>query len=106
MTDTILVVTTFEDKEEARRLGKHLLERRLICCAQISGPVTSQYWWQGKIEQAEEYRLEMKTIQPLWEKLEREIQNSHSYDVPEIIASAVSAVSDSYQKWLYEELEQ
>ncbi|MCF8056552.1 MAG: divalent-cation tolerance protein CutA [Desulfocapsa sp.] len=105
MTDIILVVTTFEDKEEALQLGRHLLEKRLVGCAQVSGPVTSQYWWQGKVELAQEYRLEMKTTGPLWKKLEKEIQESHSYDVPEIIASAATAVSDDYRKWLYEELQ-
>jgi periplasmic divalent cation tolerance protein len=105
MTDTILVVTTFEDKKEALRLGRHLLEKRLIGCAQVSGPVDSQYWWNGRVELSKEYRLEMKSTRALWEKLEKEIQDCHSYDIPEIIATAASFVGNDYQKWLLEELQ-
>jgi periplasmic divalent cation tolerance protein len=106
MTDIILVVTTFEEKEEAQGLGSYLLKKRLIGCAQIMGPVDSQYWWQGKLESAKEYRLEMKSSQGLWKKLEKEILKKHSYQTPEIIATTVSAVSKDYEKWLLEELQQ
>ena len=106
MTDMILVVTTFAEKEEALDLGSHLLGKRLIGCAQILGPVASQYLWQGNLESTKEYRLEMKSSQLLWKELEKEIQKKHSYETPEIIATAVSAVSGDYRKWLLEELQQ
>lgn len=106
MTDTILVTTTFSEKEEALQLARHLLEKRLIACAQLTGSVDSLYWWQDKIEQETEYRLIMKTVLPLWERLEKEITENHSYEVPEIIASRVSAVSNGYHRWLLEELQQ
>ena len=106
MTGTILVVTTVEEKKDALHLGRHLLEKRLIGCAQVSGPVSSQYWWQGKVEQAEEYRLEMKSIAPLLERLEKEIREYHPYDIPEIITTELSAVNSDYQTWLLEELQQ
>ena len=106
MTDTIIVVTTFEDKEEALSLGRHLLEKRLIACAQVSGAIDSQYWWQGHVEQAQEYRLEMKSSRSLWENLEKEIQKKHPYETPEIIATVISAMSNDYRKWLLEELQQ
>jgi periplasmic divalent cation tolerance protein len=100
MSDTILVYTTFEDKEEALQLGRILLEKRLIACAQIDSPVDSLYWWNGVIEQAKEYRLVMKSSQLLWEELEQEIRRCHSYDVPEILAIPVSAIGSDYQKWM------
>jgi periplasmic divalent cation tolerance protein len=100
MNDTILVFTTFEEKEEALQLSRILLEKRLIACAQIDSPVDSLYWWDGVIEQAKEYRLVMKSRQALWEELEQEIRSCHSYDVPEILAVPVSAISSNYQKWL------
>ena len=100
MSDTILVYTTFEEKEEALQLGRILLEKRLIACVQIDSPVDSLYWWNGVIEQTKEYRLVMKSCQSLWEELEQEIRRFHSYDVPEILAVAVSAVGNDYQKWM------
>lgn len=104
MSDTILVHTTFEKKEEAIQLGRILLEKRLIACAQIDSPVGSLYWWNGEIEEAREYRLVMKSHQSLFKELESEIQKNHPYDVPEIVAIAVSAISNDYQKWLQEVL--
>ncbi len=106
MPDAILVVTTFEEEEEALGLGRYLLEKRLIACAQVSEPVVSQYLWQGSMESVKEYRLEMKSCQALWKKLEKKIQKKHSYQTPEIIATALCAVSKDYQQWLHEELQQ
>lgn len=106
MSDTILIYTTFEEKEEALRLGRILLEKRLIACAQIESPVDSLYWWKGRIEQAKEFRLLMKSRLSLWDELEQEIKNQHSYDTPEIVAVPVSAISADYEKWLQEALQQ
>lgn len=100
MSDTILVYTTFEEKEEALQLGRILLEKRLIACAQIDSPVDSMYWWNGAIEQAKEYRLLMKSSQSLWKELEHEICRCHSYDVPEILAVPVSEIGSDYHKWM------
>ena len=100
MSDTILVYTSFEEKEEALKLGRLLLEKHLIACAQIDSPIDSLYWWDGAIEQAKEYRLVMKSNQSLWDELEQEIRRYHSYDVPEILAVQVSAISKDYEKWM------
>ena len=100
MSETILVYTTFEEKEEALKLGRILLEKHLIACAQIDSPVDSLYWWDGTIEQAKEYRLVMKSSQSLWKKLEKEIRRHHSYDVPEILAVPVAAIGKDYENWM------
>lgn len=104
MSDAIVVITTVTNKDEALELGKLLLTKRLIGCAQVSGPVQSLYWWKGKIEQDEEYRLIMKSRAPLWQMLEEEIRLNHPYDIPEILATPVSAVNKDYEEWLLEEL--
>ncbi|MBU0960586.1 MAG: divalent-cation tolerance protein CutA [Proteobacteria bacterium] len=104
MSDAIVVTTTLAHKEEALSLGKLLLKKRLIGCAQVSSPVHSLYWWKGEIEQSEEYCLVMKSSASLWEMLEEEIRLNHPYDVPEILATPVAAVSKEYEQWLLEEL--
>ena len=105
MTDTIVVTTTLDKKEDAIHLGKQLLQKRLIACAQVSGPVDSLYWWKGNIEQAQEYKLLMKSSQPLWERLREAIEVQHPYDIPEIISMEISGVNVEYQAWLLEELQ-
>ena len=104
MSDTILVYTTFEEKEEALSLARLLLQKRLVACVQIDSPCDSLYWWNGKVEQAKEYRLLMKSSMSLWEELEAKIKKHHSYDIPEIVAVPASAISADYQKWLQEAL--
>ncbi len=102
MSDIILVYTTFEKKEEALQLGRVLLEKRLIACAQIDNAVDSLYWWNGEIEQAEEFRLLMKSRLTLWKELEKTIKKHHSYDLPEIVAIPVVEANPDYRHWIEE----
>ena len=105
MSKIILVTTTFDSKEEALALAKRLLEKRLIACAQLSSPFQSLYWWKGVIEPDTEYNLLVKSIEPLWETLKKEIELLHPYDVPEIISTPVLDVNVEYKKWMLEELQ-
>ena len=104
MTETLVVTTTLENREDAENMARHLLQKRLIACAQLSSPVESFYWWKNSIEQQQEFQLVMKSTQVLWDELRDEIEKMHPYDIPEIIATPVSAVSNKYNDWLNEEL--
>jgi periplasmic divalent cation tolerance protein len=100
----LLITTTFENHADAEKMATMLLEKRLVACAQISGPVRSMYWWQGKIVSSDEYLLTMKSIGSLYSDLEQLILASHPYETPEIIAIVMSHVSKDYQQWLEKEL--
>ncbi len=104
MTETLVVTTTLEKKEDAEKLARHLLQNRLIACAQISSPLDSFYWWKNSIEQQQEFKLVMKSVQPLWNELRDEIEEMHPYKVPEIIATPVAAINEEYYNWLLKEL--
>jgi periplasmic divalent cation tolerance protein len=54
MTKTIQVITTAGTKTDAQRIARAVVQKRLVGCVQIIGPITSTYWWQGEIETAEE----------------------------------------------------
>ena len=103
MTDFIQVVTTTEHREDAERIARTLVEERLAACVQVSGPITSTYRWQGKIETAEEWQCCAKTRRDLYEKVEQAIRRLHPYEVPEIVAMPILAGSADYLKWLAEE---
>ncbi len=81
-----------------------LIERRLAACVQISGPITSVYRWQEKIETGSEWRCEIKTRMAHYAAVESAIRELHSYDVPEILALPVVAGSQAYLDWLRGEL--
>ena len=105
MTDFIQVATTTESNEEAQRIARALVERRLAACVHVAGPIRSVYWWQGQLETAEEWRLQIKSRRELFESLERAIRELHSYDVPEILAVPIVAGSEDYLDWLKRETE-
>jgi periplasmic divalent cation tolerance protein len=104
MTDVIQVITTAGSQAEAERIAHALVERRLAACVQVSGPITSVYRWQGKIETGAEWRCAIKTRLANYPAVESAIRELHSYDVPEILALPVVAGGESYLAWLRGEL--
>ncbi len=105
MTDFIEVHTTIDSQEAAQKIAESLVAKRLAACVQISGPITSVYWWQGKMEQAQEWVCTAKTQKQLYSQLEQAIQEIHTYDVPEILATEVVEGLQSYEDWITQETE-
>lgn len=104
MSGFVQIVTTVETAADARRIATALLEQRLAACVQIVGPITSHYWWQGKIEQASEYQCLIKSRQDLFAAVEAAIVAIHPYQTPEILAMPVVAGGNGYLAWLHAEL--
>ncbi|MGW8193291.1 MAG: divalent-cation tolerance protein CutA [Desulforhopalus sp.] len=104
MKSIIVISTTFEDKEDAARLAKVLVEGRLVACAQISGPITSIYRWREQIEEATEFTLSMKTIPQRVDAVIEQLTASHPYDVPEIVSRELHDVNREYLEWVYKEI--
>jgi periplasmic divalent cation tolerance protein len=104
MTEYIQVVTTTETKDQAQRIAQAVVEKRLAACAQIVGPISSTYWWKGKVESADEWMCLMKTRHDLFADLERAIREIHPYEIPEIVAVPIVPGSASYMNWLDNEL--
>ena len=100
MEEYIQVFTTTEKKEDAEKIAKVLVEKRLTACVQIIGPIISTYWWKGKVETAEEWLLFIKSKKDLYEELEKAIKEIHPYETPEIIAIPIVAGSKDYLEWL------
>lgn len=94
----IFIYITNPTKKEARRVAKHLLQKKLIGCANIS-PINSLYWWNGKIADEKEFVLIAKTKRNNFEKVKREVEKIHSYTIPCIIKIPVSS-NEKYYKWL------
>ncbi|MBE0512234.1 divalent-cation tolerance protein CutA [Candidatus Bathyarchaeota archaeon] len=96
----VVVIITTPNKEEAVKIVRSLLEERLIACANILGPVSSLFWWQGKIDEENEFLVFMKSHKTLFERLSERVMEIHSYDVPEIIALPIIEGSPPYLDWL------
>jgi len=105
MTAYLQVATTVENRTQAEKIARHVLDRRLAGCVQIL-QCASMYHWQGKIEQSAEFLCIMKTRQDLFDDLQREVTAIHPYEVPEILATPIAAGNPEYLDWLNGELRQ
>jgi periplasmic divalent cation tolerance protein len=99
----VSIVTTVDSRETLEKIGRDLLERRLVACIQVVGPVRSSYWWKGRLEEAEEWLGIFKTRRDLSKIVERELEALHPYEVPEIAVMEIDRVLPSYEKWVIEE---
>ena len=97
-----LVDITHPNEETARQICRHLLEKRLIACANIFS-IASAYWWQGAIQQEGEWVSLVKTALPRWESLRDEVARIHPYEVPCIMKMEVEA-NDAYCHWILEQV--
>ena len=105
MREYIQVVTTGQRKD-VDEIARKLVEARLAACAQIVGPIRSTYWWEGAVEEAEEWLCIIKTTKGLYPEVEKTVRRLHSYKIPEILAVPVVAGNADYLAWLEKELRQ
>lgn len=101
-TYVVLFITTADD-EEAQLISRVLLEQRKAACISIVPKVSSLFWWQGNIEQAEESLLVVKTRAGLLDEIVKLVKEIHSNDVPEIIALPIVGGGQDYLDWIGEE---
>lgn len=92
--------TTTATREDAERLARAMVERRLAACAQVAGPIRSVYRWEGEIRDEPEFVVRFKTRAELTARLTDELAELHPYDVPEILLFAVHGGSRAYLDWI------
>ena len=100
--DFVVVLVTAGSAEEAVRIGRALVEERLVACANVIGPIRSLYRWQGRVEDAGEHLLLLKARAADVTAVEARVRDLHSYSVPEVLALPVRAGSAAYLAWLAE----
>jgi periplasmic divalent cation tolerance protein len=98
--DTLLVLTNLPDAASARALASDLVEARLAACVNILSPCHSIYRWQGRLEEAEEVPLLIKTTVARYAALEATIRARHPYELPEIVAVPLSHGLADYLTWV------
>jgi periplasmic divalent cation tolerance protein len=96
----IVVLVTASTEDEAEKIASVLLETRKAACVNIIPKVTSHFWWQGKIDTADETLLIIKTRASALPEVIELVKRNHSYSVPEIIALPVTAGNPDYLDWM------
>jgi periplasmic divalent cation tolerance protein len=104
MTDKIVVLSTCGSAEEAAKIARALVEKKLAACVNVMPAVRSFYRWKDVIEDELELLLVIKSSRALFNDLRVEIEKLHSYEVPEVIAVPIVDGSEGYLEWLDREL--
>jgi periplasmic divalent cation tolerance protein len=100
--ETMVVLTTCGNDEDAKALARLLVEQRLAACVNAMGRVTSTYRWKGEVQQEQETLLVIKTTAPRLAALEQTIREHSKYELPEMIALPVQAGGADYLSWVRE----
>ena len=100
MTDKIVVLSTCASPEEAGKIARTLVEKRLAACVNILPAVRSIYRWKDAIEDDPETLLLIKSSRALFNDLRSEIERLHSYEVQEAIAIPIVDGLERYLEWM------
>ena len=95
----IIAWTTVERREDAERLARGAVEQRLAVCAQIDGPITSHFTWEGRLQSAQEHRIWLKCLPANASALSLWIHRHHPYSTPQWVEVSAEAVGEKYLSW-------
>lgn len=103
MTTPILVLSNLPDQASAEKLAHLLVGDKVVACVNIMAPCTSVYHWQGKLEQATEVPVLIKTCLEKYPLVEKIIRANHPYELPEIIHVRIDGGLPDYLAWVAKE---
>jgi len=99
--EAIEIKIACKNKEEAIRISSHLINEKLVACAQMFA-IESMYHWKGEIVNDQEILIQCKSITGHFEKICSSVKNLHSYEVPEIICLPLMDGHKPYLDWIRE----
>ena len=99
-----LVYITTKDFNEAQKISEFLINKKLIACSNIIKSMTSNYFWDNKLETGHECILILKTKNNYFNKIESAVYSLHSYDCPCIFSLPIQNIGSKYKAWLNSQL--
>ena len=106
MTGFVAGFITAKDSEEARKISRALLKKRLVSCCNIVPRIESLYWWKGKMEEESEALIILKTRKEMMEEIIKEVKKIHSYETPAIDFLDITGGSREFLEWIGKETEE
>ncbi len=102
MSERVVALSTVGKSEDAERIARALVERRLAACVNVVPGVASFYRWKGEVCRDEECLLVIKTRAEKVEALREALVALHPYELPELVALPIEAGHAPYLAWLDE----
>lgn len=100
-----IIYITAGDMEEAKKIGRALVDERLAACVNIF-PITSIFRWKGNIDEAQEFGIIAKTKSEKIKDIEKRVKEIHSYEVPCVVSFRINEGSADFLKWIKESVEE
>ena len=94
-----VALTTFSSKENATNVVTQLIQKKLVACAQIEGPIKSSFFWENNYNQTSEWRVVLKFSKAKENELFDEIHAIHEYQTPQWVVWSVDS-SSTYAEWV------
>ncbi|CAA7617874.1 divalent-cation tolerance protein CutA [Magnetospirillum sp. UT-4] len=95
-----LVYVTAATADDALGLARTVVEERLAACANLLGPITSVYWWDGRVNQEPEVAMVLKTRADLVDALVQRVRELHTYACPCVVALPIAAGNPDFLAWI------
>ena len=102
--EILSLTTTVASLEDAERLARALLDRRLAACVQLEEGVQSHYRWKGESCADAEVRLTIKSVPARLAALQDFMAEQHPYELPQLLWQTMEA-SPAYAEWARQQVE-
>ena len=100
-TKYISIFVTVPNMKVAKKITDFLIEKKLVACVNIVPKIKSVYWWKNKVCKSNEHLLIMKSVKDNFNKIVKETEKIHPYEVPEIVCADITA-NKNYLNWIKE----
>ncbi|WP_114375213.1 divalent-cation tolerance protein CutA [Elioraea thermophila] len=98
--EVLLVYVTAATADEAKRIGRTLVEERLAACVNVLAPHTAIYRWQGRLEESAESAFLAKTTRARLAALAARVRALSSYTLPAILALPAVGGDAEFLAWV------
>lgn len=99
-----MIYVTTKDSDEARRIGKHLVQNQLAACVNIFDQMNSIYVWDGELQDDREAVMIAKTVEDKVPSVIKAVRQLHSYVCPCVLALPVGDGNPDFLAWIAEQV--